>query len=173
LLQHLPSVDTADRRRIAMAFVEKRGAQLTPRARASIVRETLEILSTPNFAALFGPNSMAEVPIAAVIPRAKGKGPALDLSGQIDRLAVTKDEVLIVDYKTNRPPPSDVQFVAAAYLYQLAAYRLALGEIYPGRRVRAALLWTDGPHLMEIPTDVLDSFESRLWDLDVQSLDAP
>jgi ATP-dependent helicase/nuclease subunit A len=55
----------------------------------------------------------------------------------------------------------------------LAAYRLALREIYPGRLVRAALLWTDGPRLMEIPADVLDRYTARLWDLDVQSLDAP
>jgi len=173
LLQHLPSIDTEQRERIAKAFIEKRGAPLLPQARASIVRETLAILTSPRFAPLFGPNSMAEVPIAAVIPRPKGTGPSLDLSGQIDRLAVTDAEVLIVDYKTNRPPPRDVGHVAAAYLYQLAAYRLALREIYPGRKTRAALLWTDGPNLMEVPGDILDSFESRLWDLDVQSLDAP
>lgn len=173
LLQHLPAVAMSDREPIAAAFVAKRGAALPRKARASIVHETLAILSSPDFAPLFGPNSVAEVPIAAVIPRPNGIGPALDLSGQIDRLAVTNDEVLIVDYKTNRPPPSEVRFVAAVYLYQLAAYRLALGEIYPGRRVRAALLWTDGPRLMEIPVKVLDSFQSRLWDLDVQRLDAP
>jgi ATP-dependent helicase/nuclease subunit A len=172
LLQHLPDVDANERERIATAFIEKRGVGLTQGARASIVRETLAILSAPGLAALFGSASMAEVPIAAVIPRPNGKGPALDLSGQIDRLAVTDGEVLIVDYKTNRPPPSEVRFVAAAYLYQLAAYRLALREIYPAHRVRAALLWTDGPRLMEIPATVLDDCESRLWNLDVQSLDA-
>jgi len=173
LLQHLPAVPATDREPIAAAFIAKRGAALPRKTRASILDETLKILSSPDFAPLFGPNSVAEVPIAAVIPRPQGTGPALDLSGQIDRLAVTDDEVLIVDYKTNRPPPSDVRFVAGAYLYQLAAYRLALGEIYPGRRVRAALLWTDGPRLMEIPASILDGFQSRLWDLDVQSLDAP
>ncbi len=172
LLQHLPSVAASGREAIATAFVAKRGAVLSRKARDGIVRETLAILSSADFAPLFGPNSMAEVPIAAVIPRPTGSGPALDLSGQINRLAVTDDEVLIVDYKTNRPPPSEVRFVAPAYLYQLAAYRLALGEIYPGRRVRAALLWTDGPRLMEVPADVLDGYQSRLWDLDVQSLDA-
>jgi ATP-dependent helicase/nuclease subunit A len=173
LLQHLPAVAAGERERIARAFIEKRGAALTEKARAGIVRETLAILSAPGFATLFGQNSIAEVPIAAVIPRPNGMGPALDLSGQIDRLAVTDDEVLIVDYKTNRPPPSKVELVADAYLYQLAAYRLALREIYSGRTVRAALLWTDGPRLMEIPSGVLDAFESRLWDLDIQSLDAP
>ena len=172
LLQHLPAVPEAQRETIAKAFIDKRGQVLNAKTRAGIVRETLAILTEPGFAALFGPNSVAEVPIAAVIPRPRGKGPALDLSGQIDRLAVTDDHVLIVDYKTNRPPPSEVRFVADAYLYQLAAYRLALAEIYPRRLVRAALLWTDGPRLMEIPTELLDSYTERLWDLDVASLDA-
>ena len=172
LLQHLPAVPEIQRETIATAFIDKRGQALSAKARAGIVGETLAILTEPGFAALFGPNSVAEVPIAAVIPRPGGKGPALDLSGQIDRLAVTEDHVLIVDYKTNWPPPSEVRFVADAYLYQLAAYRLALAEIYPGRRIRAALLWTDGPRLMEIPTELLDSCTERLWDLDVASLDA-
>ena len=89
LLQHLPDVPEAERETIAKAFVDKRGAALNAKARAGIVRETLAILTEPGFAALFGPSSVAEVPIAAVIPRPGGKGPALDLSGQIDRLAVT------------------------------------------------------------------------------------
>lgn len=172
LLQHLPSIAVDRREMIATAFVDKRGAALPGKVRASIVKETLAILEHPSFAAIFGADSVAEAPIAAVIPRPNGKGPALDLSGQIDRLALTEGEVLVVDYKTNRPPPAEVRQVADAYLYQLAAYRLALREIYPGRIVRAALLWTDGPRLMEIPNDVLDLYTVRLWDLDWGSLDA-
>ncbi|MGO4683197.1 double-strand break repair helicase AddA [Hyphomicrobium sp. 2TAF46] len=172
LLQHLPSIAHEKREMIATAFVGKRGAALPPRVRASIVKETLDILADATFAPIFGPDSVAEAPIAAVIPRPNGKGPALDLSGQIDRLALTESEVLIIDYKTNRPPPAEVRQVADAYLYQLAAYRLALGEIYPGRTVRAALLWTDGPRLMNIPGDVLDHYTARLWDLELGSLDA-
>ena len=59
--------------------------------------------------------------------------------------------MLIVDYKTNRPPPDDAAQVAEAYLLQLAAYRLAVARIFPSCRVRAAILWTDGPRIMEIP----------------------
>lgn len=172
LLQHLPSIDDAIREEIARAFVEQRGTGLSPRVRAGIVSETIAILRQPAFAAIFGPHSIAEAPIAAVIPRPFGKGPGLDLSGQIDRLAVTDTEVLIIDYKTNRPPPLEVRQVADAYLYQLAAYRLALGEIYPGKSVRAALLWTDGPRLMEIPAEIMDDYTERLWSLDLGSLDA-
>ena len=83
------------------------------------------------------------------------------LIGQIDRLVDLGDEVLIVDYKTNRPPPTNVEQVAAAYLFQLAAYRLALREIYAGRVIRAALLWTDGPRIMAIPDALLDGYTER------------
>ena len=80
--------------------------------------------------------------------------------------------MLIVDYKTNRPPPREVERVAPAYLYQLAAYRLALGEIYPGRVLRAALLWTETPRIMQVPGELLDQYATRLWDLDLGQLDA-
>ncbi|MES1179644.1 MAG: PD-(D/E)XK nuclease family protein, partial [Hyphomicrobium sp.] len=78
----------------------------------------------------------------------------------------------IVDYKTNRPPPRRVEAVAPAYLLQLAAYRLALAEVYPKRTVRAALLWTDGPRIMRLPGELLDQYSLRLWDLDISRLDA-
>jgi ATP-dependent helicase/nuclease subunit A len=77
------------------------------------------------------------------------------LSGQIDRLVVTGDRVLIVDFKTIRPSPDVEDDVPAPYLQQLATYQAALGRIYPGRRVDCALLWTDGPRLMPVSTALL------------------
>ena len=171
LLQYLPEIADADRKSAATAFVTRRGAALSAKARVGIVRETLAILTSDGFAELFSGNSRAEVPISAIIPRTVGTGPALRLTGQIDRLAITATDVLIVDYKTNRPPPLEVARVAPAYLYQLAAYAIALREIYPRHRVRAALLWTDGPRLMEIPADILREYGERLWKLDIASLD--
>ena len=66
------------------------------------------------------------------------------------------DEILIVDYKTNRPPPDAAEGVVPLYRRQLAAYRAALRAIYPEKEVRAALLWTAVPRIMEIPSDLLD-----------------
>ena len=82
------------------------------------------------------------------------------MSGQIDRLVVTPDEVLIADYKTNRPAPKSLDEAKkrhADYVRQLALYRAVLMRLYPGRPVRAALLWTDTPDLMEIPAADLDA----------------
>lgn len=85
-----------------------------------------------------------------------------DLEGQIDRLAKIDGGLLILDYKTNRPPPKTLDEVAPGYIAQLAGYRQALKGLYPDLALRAALLWTDGPRLMEIPSTSLDDAERRL-----------
>jgi len=172
LLQYLPALPPQGWSQAAQGFIERRGAGLSPAARQGIVRETLAILAAPEFAPLFGPQSRAELPVVALLPNPKRKGAPLKLVGQIDRLVDLGKEVLIVDYKTNRPPPKRIEAVAAAYLLQLAAYRLALAEIYPGRNIRAALLWTDGPRIMQVPGEMLDQYSLRLWDLDLSRLDA-
>ena len=140
--------------------------------RKSIVAETLAVLREPAFTALFGPEARAEVAIVAEVPHPSGRGPALRLAGKIDRLVREGDTILIVDYKTNRPPPTDVAKVAEAYLLQLAAYRLAVSHIFSRQRVRAAILWTDGPRIMEIPDAMLQAAEQRLWQPSPAILDA-
>jgi ATP-dependent helicase/nuclease subunit A len=136
--------------------VSARGTMLSEDARAEIAFESLAIVRDPRFAPLFAENSLAEVPVVARI----GEGEtAFDMEGQIDRLAILDDGLLILDYKTNRPPPTRVEDVAPAYVGQLAAYRLALRAMFPGKPVRAALLWTDGPHLMEISSTLLEAAE--------------
>ena len=102
----------------------------------------------PISAALFGPDSQAEVPLVGLVGRHA-------LSGQIDRLVVAPDHVLIVDYKTLRPVPANEAEVAPIYLRQLAIYSAALARIYPGRDIRCALLWTQGPLLMPISPERL------------------
>jgi len=108
-----------------------------------------------SFAPLFAPGSQAEVPLV-------GRLGTTVVSGQIDRLAVSADRVLILDYKTNRPPPARVEDVAPAYLRQLATYRALVRRIYPTHIVEAALLWTDGPALMTVPVALLDEHSGNI-----------
>lgn len=171
LLEHLPSFDEAARETSAMAYLEAR-TSLPERTRRSIAKEALAIIGDPVFGELFSSQSRAEVPIVAELPNPTGRGPALKLTGQIDRLVVTDEAVFIIDYKTNRAAPLKVDDVAPVYLYQLAAYRLALAQIYGAKPIRAALLWTEVPQLMEIPQAILDTYVDGLWRLDAASLDA-
>jgi ATP-dependent helicase/nuclease subunit A len=125
----------------------------------------IAVLEDPRFAIVFSAGSRAEVPIVGELRSPSGRGALIRVAGQIDRLIVTDDEVVIVDFKSNRQPPHDVTAVPDAYALQLAAYRLVLQAVYPKRRVRAGLLWTDGPKLMELPGEMLDARQAKLWDL--------
>jgi ATP-dependent helicase/nuclease subunit A len=165
LLEHLPLLPAATWAKAAQAFLASRADALPQKVRDSIAGEVMRVLRDPAFAPVFGPNSQAEVPIVAEIARPDGRGKPFRLTGQIDRLVDSGDTVWIVDYKTNRPPPLTVDGVADAYLLQLTAYRLAVGRLFQGRTVRAAILWTDGARLMEIPANVLDAAAERLWTL--------
>jgi ATP-dependent helicase/nuclease subunit A len=110
------------------------------------------VLAHADFAPLFGPGSRAEVPIAGLV----GDGPeAAVIAGQVDRLVVTGDAVLILDYKTNRPAPRQESDVPPVYVRQMAAYRAVLAQIYPQHRIDCALLWTDGPRLMQLSDEIL------------------
>ncbi|MEM7191578.1 MAG: 3'-5' exonuclease [Pseudomonadota bacterium] len=161
LLQHLPQVAPSDRSKAAEKFIAARGYMLTEAGRQDVVAELLAIVDDELFAPLFAPSSLAEVPVIARIGEGES---AFDLEGQIDRLAILGDDVLILDYKTNRPPPKTESEVAPAYIGQLAAYRLALRDMFAGKPVRAALLWTDGPRLMEISSTLLDRAERAILD---------
>ena len=91
-----------------------------------------------------------------MIGTVKTRRGTFSVSGQVDRLAVSEREVLIVDYKTNRPPPQSASDVPLVYRRQLALYRTLLADIYPTRTVRAFLLWTAAPLLMEVKAETLD-----------------
>jgi ATP-dependent helicase/nuclease subunit A len=85
------------------------------------------------------------------------------VAGQVDRLLVTKEAVLVADYKTDSLVPGHLDEVPNAYVAQLSLYRAVLMRIYPDKRVRAALIFTAAPVLMEIPAAILDrALESQL-----------
>ncbi|MCA0301940.1 MAG: double-strand break repair helicase AddA [Proteobacteria bacterium] len=153
LLRHLPALPAAQRAEAARAFLAQPAHGLTPQQVADWSAEVLAVTEAPAHAALFAAASRAEVPLIGTVATPRG---SFTVSGQVDRLAVSDDEVLIVDYKTNRPPPADVAGVALVYRRQLALYRALLQQVYPGRRVRAFLLWTATPRLMEIDAKILD-----------------
>jgi ATP-dependent helicase/nuclease subunit A len=151
LLQTLPALAPDRRAEAIRRYLARPVLALGADARAEIADATLGVLDDPEFQALFGEDSLAEV---SVVGEVNGHA----LAGQIDRLVVTRDTVLIVDYKTNRVPPGKADETPAIYLRQLAAYRAAIAGIYPRHGVRCALLWTDGPSLMAFEDRLLDRY---------------
>ena len=152
LLENLPDVAPEAREAAARRYLARPTLELSEGEQAEIAAETLAVLNDPELSGLFGPGSRAEVPLVAL---AGGRV----ISARIDRLLVTGDEVVIADFKTNRPPPTRVEDVPPAYVSQMAGYRRALMDLYPGRAVRCVLIWTLGARPMAIPESLLQAAE--------------
>jgi ATP-dependent helicase/nuclease subunit A len=165
LLEHLPNIEAREQAETARSFVAARGPDFADAVREAIVSEAMGILGDEQFGEAFGPNSRAEVAVVANLVHPTGQGPTLRVNGQIDRLVRRKGSLLIVDYKSNRRPPRTAAAASEAYLLQLAAYRIAVQQIFPGEIVDAAFLWTDGPLLMPVSSELLGSIEPRLWEI--------
>ena len=151
LLEILPDMPKDLREKTAIRFLSQGAHDLEQDTITLLKDEVIGILEDKKLKDLFGSNSRAEVPIIGVIGQRA-------ISGFVDRLAVLEDEVLIIDYKTNRPPPKNVSHIPKIYLRQMAAYREVLQEIYPKHTIRCALLWTDISQLMEIPEKILEGY---------------
>ena len=85
-----------------------------------------------------------------------------DLEGQIDRLAVVE---AACSSSTTRPTgrrPRRSRRSRRPISPSLPPTGRRSRRLFPGRSLRAALLWTDGPRLMEIPSTLLDDAERRL-----------
>jgi ATP-dependent helicase/nuclease subunit A len=95
------------------------------------------------FSDLFGPESLAEAPIAATL--ADGRV----VAGTVDRLLVEEGQVSVIDFKTGRVP-ADIDQIPSSHRAQMAAYSEALAVIFPGRAIRSALLYTAEPRLFEL-----------------------
>jgi len=153
ILELLPALPATAWEKALAVYLARPALEIKPADQMSLAQEILAVLRHPDFAPIFGTGSRAETPIVGIA------GANRVLSGQMDRLLVTDKEVLVVDYKTNRPPPKRVEDVHAMYLKQMAAYREVVANIYPGRTVKCALLWTDGPMLMPLPDALLDRYK--------------
>ena len=90
---------------------------------------------------MFSADSRAEVRIA-------GELEGRLVEGQIDRLVVTDDDVIVIDFKTGAAPPS-WQDTPVGYRDQIADYVALLANTYPGRNVRGMLFYIEGPVLLE------------------------
>jgi ATP-dependent helicase/nuclease subunit A len=155
LLQSLPDLAREQRLDAARRYLARAARDWTDDEREALIAQALALLDDPRFAPVFAPGSRAEVSIIGRLPHPRG-GQVL-VSGQIDRLVVTSDAVLIVDYKTNHAPPTHAKDAPPAYIRQLALYRAVLANLYPGRAIRAALAWTETLEMMEISAPALDA----------------
>jgi ATP-dependent helicase/nuclease subunit A len=156
LFERLPDVPPAERADRAESWLKGSAGVEDEALRRSLVEDSCRLVGDPAHAELFGPDALAEAPIAALV------GAGVVVSGSVDRLLVGPDRILVADFKTGRRVPASVDDVPVPHLRQMAAYVEALKVIFRGRPVEAKLLYTAGPVLFELPPGLLDRYRPAL-----------
>ena len=149
LLERMPDVAEELRQEMARSWLARRAADMSEHEREEMLERALAVLSEPDWADLFSPKALAEVPLAATVG-------GQVVAGTADRLLIEADRVLVADFKTARRPPASLAQVPQSTLRQMGAYAAALAQIFPGRRIEAAILYTQTPQLIAIPAAVLE-----------------
>jgi ATP-dependent helicase/nuclease subunit A len=147
LLQRLPEVAPQRRLESAEAWLKRQGIE--GKAARALAGEALAVIEDERCAIAFAPSSRAEAPIV-------GQAAGRLVRGVVDRLAVSESEILVIDFKTDRPAPPRAEDAPEGYVLQMALYQAVLSQIFPGKPVRCALIWTDGPHLVDLPAAQLE-----------------
>lgn len=145
LLELLPQSNKDNWEKITQQFLQQKNWQLPHKQQADIFKEVMAVMHNPEFADIFDASALVEVPISGILGDDS-------ISGRIDRLLIKENEILLIDFKTNRKPPMNAQSVANIYIKQLKTYKSLLQEIWPNKKIRCALLWTDNCTLMSMDT---------------------
>lgn len=157
LLERLPEVASDKREERARGWLSHQAPDLAEDEREEMLTRALTVLAQPGFAEIFGAGALAEIPLAATV-----EGQVV--MGTADRLLVTSEKVVVVDFKTARRPPISIDTIPDSTMRQMAAYVAALEAIYPGRTVEAAVLYTQTPQLIALPADKLAAYKAAFAD---------
>ncbi|HVV93085.1 MAG TPA: double-strand break repair helicase AddA [Hyphomicrobiales bacterium] len=150
LLQKLPDRPPAEREAFGLALLARDGGDWPADRRGELIAEALALMARPDLAAVFTAGGMSEVALAGRIVGPDGM--PFRVSGRLDRLVDDGTTLHLVDFKTDRPVPAAVP---DAYRRQLALYARLLTAAWPGRAVRASLLWTATGQLVDLPEETL------------------
>src|SRR5207253_10076794 len=131
LFERLPGVPAEDRFRLADRWLQGSAGVEDSDFRRALIEDACKVIADPANAELFGPDALAEAPIAAVV--AEG----VVVSGTVDRLLGEGGRILVADFKTGRRAPATPAEIPVPHLRQMAAYVDALRVIFPDHQVEA------------------------------------
>jgi len=118
---------------------------------AELLAEAASVLRAPALAHLFSTDALAEVEITAPLASLNNRR----IHGIIDRLVITPERVLAVDFKSNAVVPDRAEDTPEGLLRQMGAYAEALMQVYPSRQIETALVWTRTATLMPLAHDLV------------------
>ncbi len=137
---------------LKLAFEKQENFASRKCAKAGMPRERgqdlVALINRPDLKPYFVENGQSEVAFTAT------SGAGQTIQGRIDRLIISENKVVILDYKSDRQRPS---FLTHEHNYakQLAVYQSALQLAYPGFHVTCAILWLFHAELEWLDDEIL------------------
>ncbi|KQB14621.1 double-strand break repair helicase AddA [Rhodobacter capsulatus] len=152
LLEHLPQAPSETWPDLAQSLLGFGSDRAFPDEIDALLTRARQVLTAVEQAGFLGPDTLAEVELTAELPELGGQR----LHGIIDRLQIGPDRIRVLDYKSNAVVPNTAAEVPLGLTRQMAAYRAALRQIYPGRTVECFLLWTETGAVMPLGDTLLE-----------------
>ncbi|XWO14327.1 ATP-dependent helicase/nuclease subunit A [Candidatus Hepatincola sp. Pdp] len=109
----------------------------------NIKNNVLNLINDPKLHYIFNSESLNEVSLSGKVVH---EDQLQVISARIDKLIITNNEVLIIDYKFARQR----KILPVNYYTQIQLYKKLLQQIYPKHTVRGFILFTQNPSLVEI-----------------------
>ncbi|WP_273717437.1 MULTISPECIES: double-strand break repair helicase AddA [Bartonella] len=154
LLQHLPDCPPQKRPDYARNYLNLKASHWEESQREDALRHVWKILDHVYLTPLFSEHSRAEVPLMGIV-KIRGKEQAV--SGQIDRLYITKNSIIFADFKTGIPPENEAA-IAPHHWLQMALYRKLLQAIHPDKDIQALLIYSKEAKIFKLPPEKLEAF---------------
>ncbi|WP_139412617.1 double-strand break repair helicase AddA [Bartonella mastomydis] len=154
LLQYLPDCPPQKRQDYARNYLNIKASHWDENQREEGLRHVWKMLDHIYLKPLFSQHSRAEVPLMGIV-KIRGKEQAI--SGQIDRLYITKNSIIFADFKTGYPPENEAAIPPHHWL-QMALYRKLLQAIHPSKDVQALLVYSKEAKIFKLPPEKLESF---------------
>ncbi|WP_254473665.1 double-strand break repair helicase AddA [Bartonella sp. B1098] len=154
LLQYLPNCPPQKRQDYARNYLNIKAFHWEKSQREGALRHVWKILDHVYLKPLFSEHSRAEVPLMGIV-KIRGKEQAV--SGQIDRLYITKNSIIFADFKTGHPPENEAA-IAPHHWLQMALYRKLLQAIHPDKDVQALLIYSKEAKIFKLPPEKLEAF---------------
>jgi ATP-dependent helicase/nuclease subunit A len=126
-------------------FIALYGKNLSHQVQEQILEQYSRLLGLEDFHLANSPARAVKLE-ASVAGFIKGKR----ISGKIDRLIITPDEVIIIDYKSDVTPALSLEEIKPEYLRQMHNYYLLIKALYPKHNIRCKLLYTSNSSVIEL-----------------------
>jgi ATP-dependent helicase/nuclease subunit A len=158
LLQSLPELPLEAREAAALRYLAQTAPDLAQAEKEKLAREALAVIASPDCTEIFGPESRAE---SELIARIADGAREIKIPARLDRIKVSDRLVTFADFKSDAFVPGSLAEIPEHYIAQLSAYRAALAQAFPGRALRALLIFTAALRVFEIPEESLESAWQR------------